>query len=89
MRAYKLILKSIARLAGLTSPDACVLAFPRSLEKLDRKSSDFCPDDRAALIAAGILKSRERQDGLEGTDCVVISQRVPAAGVTRVSNRTD
>jgi predicted Zn-dependent protease len=89
MRAYKLILKSIARLAGLTSPDACVLAFPRSLDELDRKSSDFCPDDRAALIAAGILKSRKGQDGLEGTDCVVVSQRVPAASVTRVSSRTD
>jgi predicted Zn-dependent protease len=84
MRAYKLILKSIARLAGLTSPDACILGFPRSLEELDRKSSDFCPDDRAALIAAGILKSQEGQDGLEGTDCVVISERMPAAGVTRV-----
>ncbi len=85
MRAYKLILKSIARLAGLTSPDACILAFPRSLEELDRKSSDFCPGDRAALIAAGILKSREGQDGLEDTDCVVVSQQAPAATVTRVS----
>jgi predicted Zn-dependent protease len=36
-RAYKLILKSIARMAGLRSPDACVLAFPRSLEELDQK----------------------------------------------------
>ncbi len=74
MRAYKLILKSIARLAGLRSPDACVLAFPRSLEELDRKSFEFCPGDRATLVAAGILKSTE---GKEGTDCVAISRREP------------
>jgi predicted Zn-dependent protease len=75
LRAYKLILKSIARVAGLGSPEACILAFPRSLEDLDRKSSEFCPDDRAALVAAGILKSKV---GQEGTDCVAVSQRGPA-----------
>jgi predicted Zn-dependent protease len=86
MRAYKLILKSIARLAGLSSPDACILAFPRSLEELDKKSSDFCPDDRAALITAGILKSQEGQRGQEDTDCVaVVAQRMPAAGAARLS----
>jgi hypothetical protein len=66
-RAYKLILKSIARVAGLKSPDKCILAFPRSLDELDRKSSEFCPDDRATLVSAGILNSRA---GQEGTDCV-------------------
>jgi predicted Zn-dependent protease len=74
MRAYKLILKSIARVAGLKSPDACILVFPRSLDELDRKSAEFCPDDRAALISAGILKSEEAQ---EGKDCVAVSQRTP------------
>jgi len=54
-RAYKLMLKSIARVAGLKSPDACILAFPRSLDELDRKSAEFCPDDRALLVKAGIL----------------------------------
>jgi len=73
-RAYKLILKSIARVAGLKSPDACILAFPRTLEELDRKSSQFCPDDRAALVSAGILKPEEAQ---EGKDCVTVSQRTP------------
>ena len=34
LRAYKLILKSIARLAGLTSSNGCILAFPRSLDEL-------------------------------------------------------
>jgi predicted Zn-dependent protease len=86
MRAYKLILKSIARLAGLSSPDACILAFPRSLEELDKKSSDFCPDDRAALVAAGILKSQEGQGDQEDTDCVAaVAQQMPAAGVARLS----
>ena len=74
MRAYKLILKSIARVAGLRSPDECILAFPRSLEDLDRKSSEFCPDDRALLVRAGILNAKE---GQEGSDCVAISQRRP------------
>jgi predicted Zn-dependent protease len=73
-RAYKLILKSIARLAGLRSPDACVLSFPRSLEELDQKSSEFCPNDRAALVGAGILKDKEDR---RGTDCDAIAQRAP------------
>jgi predicted Zn-dependent protease len=75
MRAYKLVLKSIARVAGLASQDACVLAFPRSLEELDRKSPEFCPNDRATLVAAGILKAEAAQ---EGKDCVAVSQRAPA-----------
>ncbi len=75
MRAYKLILKSIARLAGLKSPDACVLVFPRSLDELDQKSSEFCPNDRAALVNAGILNSKE---GQQGPDCIAISRRWPA-----------
>jgi hypothetical protein len=61
------MLDSIARVAGLKSPDKCILAFPRSLDGLDRKSSEFCPDDRATLVSAGILNSRA---GQEGTDCV-------------------
>lgn len=73
MRVYKLVLKSIARVAGLRSPDACVLAFPRSLEELDQKPSEFCPSDRAALVAAGILKEKE---GQEGEDCIAISERM-------------
>ena len=75
MRAYKLILKSIARVAGLASPDACVLAFPRSIEELDQKSPEFCPNDRATLVAAGILKPEGAK--IE-TDCDAVSQREPA-----------
>jgi predicted Zn-dependent protease len=74
LRTYKLMLKSIARLAGLRSPDACVLAFPRSLEELDRKSSEFCPPDHTALVAGGILKEKESQ---QGNDCLDIALNAP------------
>jgi len=56
-RLYKLMLKSIAVLAGLRST-GCIMAFPRSLPELDAKSAEFCPDDRSALVGAGILKAR-------------------------------
>lgn len=56
-RIYKLMLKSIAVLAGLHG-DGCIMAFPRSLPELDAKSDEFCPNDKAALVAAGILKAR-------------------------------
>lgn len=74
LRTYKLMLKSIARVAGLRSPDACVLAFPRSLEELDQKSSEFCPSDHAALVAGGILKEKESQ---QGNDCLDIALKAP------------
>jgi predicted Zn-dependent protease len=73
-RAYKLIIKSIARLAGLRSPDACVLSFPRSLEELDQKPSEFCANDHTTLVGAGILKEKEER---RGTDCDAIAQRAP------------
>jgi predicted Zn-dependent protease len=84
MRAYKLILKSIARVAGLASPDACVLAFPRSLEELDRKSSEFCPNDQATLVAAGILKPEAAK---EGKDCDAVAQRAPANRLMALARR--
>lgn len=58
-RVYKLVLKSVARVAGYAQPEGCILAFPRSLGELDTKSVEFCPEDRAILVAAGILKSQE------------------------------
>jgi predicted Zn-dependent protease len=79
-RAYKLILKSIATIAGHRGTDACILAFSNSLEELDRKSSEFCPDDRAALVAAGILKEKEEQNG---PGCMTVARRsLPAPLVT-------
>jgi predicted Zn-dependent protease len=74
MRAYKLILKSIARVAGLKTPGGCILDFPRSLDELDRKSFEFCPDDRAMLVKAGILNEK---DGQQGTDCLAVARRGP------------
>jgi predicted Zn-dependent protease len=56
-RVYKLMLKSVAVLAGLRT-NGCVMAFPRSLPELDRKAAEFCPADRAALVAAGVLKEK-------------------------------
>lgn len=55
VRVYKLMLKSVAVMAGLRS-SGCVMAFPRSLPELDAKASDYCPDDRAALVAAKVIK---------------------------------
>jgi predicted Zn-dependent protease len=60
LRAYKLVLKSIARLSGYGSSDGCILAFPNSLAQLDQKPAQFCPADRAALVEAGVLKAVER-----------------------------
>lgn len=73
LRVYKLMLKSIARLAGLASPDRCILVFPRSLNELDQKSAEFCPQDHDTLIDAGILKAQES----DTADCMAISQRRP------------
>jgi predicted Zn-dependent protease len=70
LRVYKLILKSVARVAGLASPDRCVLAFPRSLAELDLKSHEFCAEDRETLVSAGILKAVEQDSG----DCVAVSE---------------
>jgi predicted Zn-dependent protease len=70
LRVYKLMLKSIARLAGLASPDRCILAFPRSLPELDRKSAEFCADDHDALVGAAILKADES----DTSDCIAISE---------------
>jgi predicted Zn-dependent protease len=56
-RIYKLMLKSVAVLAGLRTT-GCVMAFPRNLPELDQKAAEFCPDDRAALVAAGVLKDK-------------------------------
>jgi predicted Zn-dependent protease len=56
-RAYKLLMKSIGRMSGLRS-DGCVLKQSHSVEELDAKSSEFCPQDREALVAAAVLKER-------------------------------
>ena len=55
MRVYKLMLKSVAVMTGLRS-DGCFMMFPKSLPELDKKSSEYCADDRAALVAARVIK---------------------------------
>jgi len=57
LRVYKLMLKSIGRMSGLRS-DGCVLLLSRSVEEIDTKASEFCPPDRAALVAAKVLKEK-------------------------------
>jgi predicted Zn-dependent protease len=59
-RAYNLILKSVALLAGLPNSGGCILAFPRTLDELDRRPAEFCPADRDALVAARVLRAEER-----------------------------
>jgi predicted Zn-dependent protease len=79
-RAYKLILKSIVQTTGYRSKGACMLRTSLSLEELDRKSLEFCADDRAALVAAGILKEKEEQNS---PDCTTVGRRwFPASLVT-------
>lgn len=67
-RAYKLILKSVALLAGLPNTGGCILAYPRTLDELDQKSAEFCPADREALVAAKVLKAEE------SNGCVYVSE---------------
>jgi predicted Zn-dependent protease len=68
-RLYKLILKSVARLAGLKDPNSCVLGRVRTVEELDRQPAEFCPNDRAALVVAGIVKPEQDV----GTACALMS----------------
>jgi predicted Zn-dependent protease len=56
-RLYKLMLKSVALLSGLRAV-GCVMMFPRTLDELDQKPAEFCPNDKVALIAAGVLKEK-------------------------------
>jgi predicted Zn-dependent protease len=54
-RVYKLMLKSVAVMSGLRS-DGCVMMFPRHLGELDAKPVEYCAADRAALVAARVIK---------------------------------
>lgn len=71
-RVYKVMIGSIAKLAGLRSRGACILARPRTAEGLDQEFLDFCQEDREALVAAGILRSM--QTAFE-SNCMAISLR--------------
>jgi predicted Zn-dependent protease len=72
-RTYKIILRYVGQSAGLWQKNGCVLQLPRGIGELDGKSSDFCEEDRAYLVEAGVLK---RQPG--GGVCAPVSQRTGA-----------
>ena len=69
-RLYKLILKSIARLAGLKDPNSCVLGRVRTVGELDQQPAEFCSNDRAMLVEAGIVKPEQEV----GTTCALMSR---------------
>lgn len=79
-RAYKLILKSVGRLAGLENNDSCLLNLSSTVADLDQKSREFCPDDRDRLVAAGVLKPQEEDNG----DCAVSSERRDGRQLARI-----
>lgn len=61
-RAYKVLLRYIGHIGGLWGRSGCLLMMPRGLAELDSKSSDFCEEDRAQLVAAGVLKAQPEGD---------------------------
>jgi predicted Zn-dependent protease len=67
-RTYKIILRYVAQLSGYRAAEGCVLAFPRGLDQLDAKSSEFCAADRANLVRAGVLKAHP------GGGCIPVAQ---------------
>jgi hypothetical protein len=56
-RTYKVLLRYVGQIGGLWTRNGCVMAMPRGLGELDAKPSEFCEDDRATLVAAGVLKN--------------------------------
>lgn len=82
-RLYKLIMRSLARLAGFKSSNSCVLAPLRNLAELDRQSREFCPNDRTTLVGAGILKPEQDV----GTACVLMSLRTTPSLALLVSRQ--
>jgi predicted Zn-dependent protease len=70
-RLYKLMMRSLIKLVGFKSSNSCVLGPLRNVAELDQHSTEFCPDDRAALVDAGILKPEQDV----GTACALMSLR--------------
>jgi predicted Zn-dependent protease len=59
-RAFKMIVKNVARVAGYGGSGLCLLGFPRSLAELDALPQSFCEPDVSALTTAGILRAPAR-----------------------------
>jgi hypothetical protein len=56
-RAFKISFRYIAHMAGLWGRNGCVLEYPYGLAGVERKPAELCEDDRATLVAAGVLKA--------------------------------
>jgi predicted Zn-dependent protease len=61
-RSYKVLLRYLGQIGGLWSKNDCVMMMPHGLGELDAKPYDFCEDDRATLVAAGVLKNAPSAD---------------------------
>jgi predicted Zn-dependent protease len=55
-RTYKVLLRYVGQIGGLWRRNECVMMMPHGLDELDGKPSEFCDDDRATLVTAGVLK---------------------------------
>lgn len=55
-RAFKMIAKNTAKVAGYASSNACLFAFPRNLAELDAMPEGFCEPDVSLLNMAGIVR---------------------------------
>jgi len=56
VRAYKMIAKNTAKVAGYAGSNACLFSFPRNLVELDAMPEGFCEPDLSVLSAAGITR---------------------------------
>lgn len=55
-RVFKMAAKNVAKVAGYSSSERCLFAFPKSLADLDAMPEGFCEPDLTALVRLGIAK---------------------------------
>ncbi len=55
-RAYKMVAKNTAKVAGYAGSNACLFSFPRNLAELDAMPEGYCEPDLSALITAGVAR---------------------------------
>lgn len=68
-RTYKVLIRGIVEATGMSvDRSSCILTYARTLEDLDRKSMEFCPQDRATLVKARVLKA------VESDGCFYVSE---------------
>jgi predicted Zn-dependent protease len=56
-RIFKVGFRYMTHMSGLWERNGCVLEIPNGLASIDRKPAELCEDDRATLVAAGVLKA--------------------------------